>query len=39
VYTSTSNLSWALAQGDRYLYAIPMLIGLVGGGVSIGILL
>ena len=37
-YTSLNHLNWALAEEGRLGYAIPMFVGLVGSGVSIGIL-
>lgn len=31
LYTSIDSLGWVLAERDRYAYAAPMLVGLVGG--------
>ncbi len=39
VYTSTNSLGWALARSERRPYAVPMLVGAVGGVVSIAALL
>ena len=38
-YTSINSLGWTLALRSRRPYAIPMLIGAIGGVVSIGVLL
>lgn len=34
IYTSANSLGWALSRSERRSYAIPMLIGLVGGLIS-----
>jgi hypothetical protein len=39
LYTSTNSLGWALARPERRAYAIPMLVGLIGGLVSALVLL
>jgi hypothetical protein len=39
VYTSTNSLGWALARSERRPYAVPMLVGAVGGVLSIAALL
>ena len=39
VYTSTNSLGWALARPERRSYAIPMLIGVIGGLLSAVVLL
>jgi len=33
-YTSLNSLSWAMAEKSRYVYAIPMSVGLIGAIVS-----
>jgi hypothetical protein len=38
-YTSINSLGWTLALRSRRPFAIPMLIGAIGGVVSIGVLL
>jgi hypothetical protein len=35
VYTSTNALGWALAERERRPYALPMLVGLIGGVTAI----
>lgn len=37
-YTSMSSLSWSCAKKERIVYAVPMMISLVGAGASIVIL-
>jgi len=37
-YTSLSNLSWSLAEKNRYIYAVPMILSLTGASISIGIM-
>ena len=39
VYTSANSLGWALALPERRAYAIPMLVGLIGGLLSALVLL
>ncbi len=31
IYTSLNSLGWAFAHRERYAYAAPMLVGLIGG--------
>jgi len=38
-YTSVNSLGWTLALPSRRPYAIPMLVGAIGGAVSIVVLL
>ena len=38
-YTSVNSLGWTLALPSRRPYAVPMLIGAIGGAVSIVVLL
>jgi hypothetical protein len=38
-YSSLNSLGWALAERARFAYAVPMVVGLVGALVSIGLLL
>lgn len=38
-YTSLNSLGWALADGARVAYAVPMVIGLVGAIVSLVLLI
>ena len=38
-YTSVNSLGWTLALPSRRPYAIPMLVGAVGGAASIAVLL
>lgn len=38
-YTSVNSLGWTLALRSRRPYAIPMLVGAIGGVLSIGVLL
>jgi hypothetical protein len=38
-YSSLNSLGWALAERARFAYAVPMVVGLVGAPVSIGLLL
>ncbi|MBN2600909.1 MAG: hypothetical protein JXR87_02830 [Candidatus Marinimicrobia bacterium] len=39
VYTSTNSLSWVLTEKERYVYGIPMVITLIGSGISLTFLL
>jgi len=38
-YSSLNSLGWALADRTRLAYAVPMVVGLVGALISIGLLL
>lgn len=38
-YSSVNSLGWALADRARLPYAVPMVIGLVGAVISLGLLL
>lgn len=35
LYTSMNSLGWAFARKERYSYAAPMLVGLIGGLVAV----
>ena len=37
-YSSLNSLGWALADRGRFAYAVPMIVGLVGAFVSLGLL-
>jgi hypothetical protein len=39
VYSATNSLAWSMARPERRPYAIPMLVGLLGGLVAIIVLL
>ena len=39
IYTSINSLSWVLTEKERYVYGIPMLITLMGSGISLTFLL
>jgi hypothetical protein len=39
LYTSTNSLGWSLALPERRSYVYPMLVGLVGGLISAGLLI
>lgn len=39
VYTSTNSLGWSLAAPERRPYAVPMIVGLLGGVGFVGALL
>ena len=39
VYTSTNSVGWALAERTRFPYAVPMLVGVLGGLAAVIILL
>jgi hypothetical protein len=34
LYTSMNSLGWAFARKERYAYAVPMLVGLIGGAAA-----
>ncbi len=36
VYTSINSLGWAFAKKERYAYAVPMLVGAIGGLAALG---
>jgi hypothetical protein len=39
VYSATNSLAWSMARPERRPYALPMMVGLVGGLVAIIFLL
>jgi hypothetical protein len=39
IYTSLNSLGWVLADRSRLAYGVPMVVGLVGGVVSVALLL